>query len=159
MPVRKSRLTRTEEAQFRSSLSHLKQMGIAAGDVEDLSPPEPDRYTLDQIDHEFARVHDLNGLEVAVVIPAKLTIRKSGFMITDAYLVPSWLDLEIHLDNLDNNKATVDEVTQGLPIFPPRILNHEFVGRTVPLRPCQIQGVIIGTGHCPVPPSFMTRRL
>ena len=151
MPVRKSRLTRTEEAQFRASLSYLKQMGIGAGTVEDHSPAEPERYTLEQIDHEFARVHDLNGEEVAVVIPAKLIIRKPGFMITDAYMVPSWFDWKIDLDNLENNEAIVKEITQGLPIFPSRILNREFVGRTVPLRPCQIQGVIIGTGYSPVP--------
>jgi len=154
MPVRKPRLTRTEETQFRASLSYLKQMGIGKGSVEEQSVPDPERYTLEQIDYEFARVHDLNDGDVAVVIPAKLIVRKPGFMITDAYLVPSWFDWKIDLDNLENNEAIVREITQGLPIFPPTILNREFVGRTVPQRPCQIQGVIIGTGYSPFPAKF-----
>ena len=37
MPVRRSRLTKSEEAQFRSSLSYLKQIGIGIGSVEDHS--------------------------------------------------------------------------------------------------------------------------
>jgi hypothetical protein len=157
MPLRKSRLTRTEEAQFRSRLSYLKQIGIKVGSGGDHSAPESGRFSLEQIDPAFARVHELAAgevAEIAVVLPAKFTVRKSGVMITESYLIPSWIDLEIDLDNVEDNEAIINEITQGLPIFPPRILNHEFVGRTLPLRPCQIEGVIIGNGYCPVPTKF-----
>ena len=75
-------------------------------------------------------------------------------MITEAQLIPSWFDWKLDLDNVDTSQPIIKEIIQDLPIFPPRILNREFVGRTVPLRPCQIQGVIIGTGHSPIPTTF-----
>ncbi len=153
MPIRKSRLSKYEEVEYRTHLSRLGNIGVVIGSSGDLVS-EPERFTLEQIDHEFARVHDLAAGEVAVVLPAKLTVRQAGVMITEAHLIPSWFDWKVDLDNVENNESINKEITQGLPFFPPRILNHEFVGRAVPLRPCQIEGVILGNGFSPIPPTF-----
>lgn len=150
MPTRKLCLSKQQEGEYRARLSRLEDMGLATGSDGDISS-EPERFILEQTDHEFARVHDLAAGEVAVVLPAKLTVLKPGVMFTEAQLRPSWIDWEIDLDNVENNESIINEITQGLRVFPTRILNHEFVGRPVPLRPCQIEGVIIGNGYSPVP--------
>jgi hypothetical protein len=159
MPIRKSRLTRTEEDQLRARLSQLKQIGIRVGRVGDHLPTEPERFSLEQIGpNYFARVHELDDGNVAVAVPAKLIIRKSGFITTEARLILSWCDSEINLDNVPYDKAFLEGIMPVLEGLPPRILNREFIGRRVPLRPCQAEGVIIGIGYGPCPPTFMTTR-
>ena len=155
MPIRKYRLTETEEARFRSSLSYLKGKGIRVGRIGYHSPAEPARFSLEQIGpNYFARVHALDDGNVAVALPAKLIIRKPGFVITEARLIPSWFDSEINLDNVPYDKAFLERIMPVLEGLPPRILNHEFVGRRVPLRPCQAEGVIIGIGYSPLPSNL-----
>ncbi len=155
MPLRKSRLTRTEEEQLRARLSHLKQIGIMVGPIGDHSPTEPERFSLEQIGpNYFARVHELDDGDVAVAVPAKLVIRKPGFIITEARLIPSWFDSEINLDNVPYDKAFLERIMPVLEGLPPTILNREFIGRRVPLRTCQIEGVIIGIGYGPLPANL-----
>jgi len=155
MFIRKSRLTETEEAQFRSSLSRLKQIGIRVGRIGYHSPTEPDRFSLEQIGPDFfASVHELDDGIVAVALPAKLIIRKPGFIITEARLIPSWFDSEINLDNVVYDKAFREGIMPLLEGLPPTILNREFIGRRVPLRPCQVEGVIIGIGYSPLPSNL-----
>jgi hypothetical protein len=144
-------LTRKEEAQFRSSLSYFKQTGIKAGTVADRSEPEPDRFTLKQIDPYLARVHVLDAGEVVVVLPAKFTVRQAGVMIIKSEIIPEWFDWKLDLDSLEYDKALLEEVLQCSPKFQPRILNQYIVGRAAPLGCCQPEGVIIATGHSPIP--------
>jgi hypothetical protein len=151
MPVRRSRLTRKEEAQFRSSISYFKQAGIEFGSVGKRSEPEPHRFTLQQIDPHDARVHELDAGEVVVVLPAKLTVRQAGVMIIKSEIIPEWFDWKLDLDRLEYDKALLEEVLQCSPKFQPRILNEYIVGRAAPLRCCQPEGVIIATGHSPIP--------
>ena len=78
----RSRITAAEKEEHRGRLLRLQQMGIATGDEGNFST-KPNRLILEQIDPEFARVHDLPDGEVAVIVLAKLTVLGSGVMITD----------------------------------------------------------------------------
>ena len=159
MPMRRSRLTRKEEVQFRSSLSYFKQTGIKAGSVADRSEPEPDRFTLKQIDPYLARVHVLDAGEVVVVLPAKFTVRQAGVMFIKCEIIPEWFDWKLDLDSLEYDTALLEEVLQCSPKFQPRILNEYIVGRAAPLGRCQPEGVIIATGHSPIPADIQDERL
>ncbi len=46
------------------------------------------------------------------------------------------------------------DLTGGLPQHPPRILNDCVVDRPLPLRRCQLDGVIIATGWSSLPTSY-----
>ncbi len=82
MPTQRSRLTKTEEQEYRDRLSCLEKRRIRIGSAGDPSP-EPDRLILEQIDHGFARLFELPSGEVAVVVPARMTVLTSGMLITD----------------------------------------------------------------------------
>jgi hypothetical protein len=81
MPTRQSRLTKTEDREYRSQLLQLGDMGIPTGHADNASP-EPERFAFEQIDHGFARLYELPAGAVAVVAPARLTVWISGPFFT-----------------------------------------------------------------------------
>ena len=97
-----TKLTKTEAREHRTHLLRLEQMGIPIGYAEDPSP-EPDRFTLEQIEHEFARIYELPSGAVAVVAPAKLTVRISGLLFTDHELRLPWDDFPLELSDPEEN--------------------------------------------------------
>src|SRR6266849_2079620 len=89
MPTQGSSLTKTEDHEYRARLSRLEKMGIPIGCTVD-PRHEPDRLTLDQTEYELATIYELPLDEVAVVLPAKLTVRKSGILITNVAMMTPW---------------------------------------------------------------------
>jgi hypothetical protein len=81
MPKTRSRISTAETKEGRDRLLRLKQKGIATGDVS--SSSKPGRFRLEQIDPEFARVHDLPNGDTAVVALVRLTVLESEVMIID----------------------------------------------------------------------------
>ncbi len=155
MPTRRRRLTKAEHDEYRTSLFQLREMGVIRGGAGELRQ-EP-RYKLEQVDPEFARVYDLPAGDVAVVIPAKLTVLKPGVMITESEIFASWDDLALDLTDPEQHDC-FDDLIKGLP-YPPTILNDWLVERPVPMRPFQRKGVIIATGWNSLPAKYheMTR--
>ena len=125
-------------------------MGILTGHSGDPAP-EPDRITFEQTPDELARIYDLPSGEVAVVVPAKMTVLRSGILITDVAMMTPWEDWPLDLwDPLEGSHYP--DVIAELCHFPPTVLNP-WLQRNVPLRPRQMEGVIIAHGYISVPPE------
>src|ERR1700690_4110893 len=100
MPYRKTRLNRTEKAE---SLRYLHQLQAEGVDVEVPSawidpPPDPDRLTLEQIHDGTAKIYDLPSNAVVVAIPARLSVLKSGMLVTDVVVKIPWDDCPLELN-------------------------------------------------------------
>ncbi len=149
MPIRRSNLTRSEAAEYRAQLSQLKEMGVLVGDASE-STREPDRLTLEQVDHELAELYELPLGEIAVVVFAELTVLRSGSLITDLEMTTPWGDV---LDLSDPEECSYyNDLICGWPEFPPKFLNH-WLTHHVPLTPRREEGAIIATGRGSVPPE------
>src|ERR1035437_2366021 len=120
MPTKRSRLTKTEEQEYRTRLSWLEKMSIPIGPAGDPSP-EPDRLTFEQTWDELARIYELPSGAVTVVVPAKMIVLKSGILITAAAMTTPWGDL---LDlNDPEESSNYQGVIGSLYHSPPRLLN------------------------------------
>jgi hypothetical protein len=152
MPIPRRRITAAEMRENCAILARLKQMGIVVGDDGNLCPRR-DRIIFQAINPEFSRIYDLPSGEVAVVLLTKLCVLKSGPMVLDACLTLPWDDCPLDLEDPKSHRYFSD-VVQGLPYHPPTILNEWMVGTQVPLRPCQRDGVLIGTGWSRIPLTY-----
>jgi hypothetical protein len=154
MPKTKSRFTAAEREEDRGRLLRLKQMGIATGDEGNLLT-KPNRLILEQIDPEFARVHDLPDGEVAVIVLARLTVLGSGVLITDQRMTLAWDGSPLDLRDPTEHKY-FENLVEGLPGCSTPVLNDYLVARRSRLGVCQIEGLIIGSGSNPVPAPYHT---
>jgi hypothetical protein len=150
MPTKRSRLIKTEEQEYRTRLSWLEKMSIPIGPAGDPSP-EPDRLTFEQTWDELARIYELASGAVAVVVPAKMIVLKSGILITDVAMMTPWGDL---LD-LDDPEESPDYkgVIGSLYHSPPTLLNP-YLERDLPLDVRQVKGVIIAHGQSSIPSKY-----
>jgi hypothetical protein len=151
MPTRRLRRpTRTDDQEYCARLSRLEALGIAVG-CADNRPHQPDRLTFEQTPEELARIYELPFGEAAVVIPATMTVLKSGPLITKVAIMTPWD--EEPLDLWDPQESPYhSDLMGGLSQFPPTALNS-WLERVVPLRPRKLQGVIIAHGYICVPPE------
>src|ERR1035438_804160 len=102
MPRQRLRINTTEDQEYRARLSRIKNMGIPVGRAVD-PPREPDRLTFEQTESELPSIYELPLNEVAVIVPAKMTILQPGTLITAAAMMPPWE--ESHLDLWDDLEA------------------------------------------------------
>ena len=151
MPRQKLRLTRTEYQEHRSRLLRLKEMGIAIWCASNPSP-EPERFTLEQIDHDLANIYDFPSGYVAVVVHAKLKVLVSGILITDLEMTTPWDGPQLDLSD-PRDFPYYEDLISGLPQFPPRLLN-DLLMRETPLHCRQAEGVIVAHGLGSVPPNY-----
>jgi len=148
MLTQRSRLTKPGDREYRARLSRLEQMGIPIGCNVD-PRHEPDRLTLDQTEDEVAGIYELPLNEVAVIAPAKMTILKSGMLITHVAMMTPWENWPLDLWDPEDN-SYYEHLIGGLCHLPPKVLNH-WLTSEVPLRPRQVEGVIIAHGYMSVP--------
>jgi len=148
MPTQKWRLTKTERQQYRSRLARLEQMGIPIGHAVDC-PPEAERITFDQTEYEIAKLYELPWGEVAVLVPAKMTVLRSGLLITEVAVKTPWDDWPLELWASEDS-SYLRQVINSLYHSPPTILNP-WLEHEVPLRPRQTEGLIIACGNADVP--------
>ncbi len=147
MPTRRAKLTKSEAAEYRTQLSQLKEMGVLVGDAGE-STPEPDPFTLEQVDHELAKLYELPLGEIAVVGFAELTVLRSGDLITDREMMTPWGDV---FDLGDPEECPYyDDLICGWPEWPPKFLNS-WLTHHLPLHPRQEEGAIIATGRGSIP--------
>lgn len=152
MPTKRSRLTKTECQEYRSQLLQLGDMGIPIEYVAEDPLPKPDRFTLEQIEHWFARIYELPSGAVVVVAPAKLTVRTSGLLFMEHELRLPWDDFPLELCDPEEN-PDYQKLIGWLPHYsPPTILNR-LLTPEVPLRHRQVQGVIFAEGWTDIPPE------
>jgi len=149
MATQRLKLTNTEHRQHHASLVRLKQLGIPIGSDDDPSP-EPDRLVLAQLPHEPARLYEFLSDEVGVVVPVRMTVLTSGMLITDPEIRTGLYDRP--LDFSDSTWDRYQEVIDTL-CFPLPVLNRRLTSG-VPLRRCQVEGVIIANGWSEVPPQW-----
>lgn len=145
----KMRLTKSEEQDYRVRLLLLEELGIPIGSAPDPAP-EPDRLIIEQIDREFARLYELPSGEIALVATARMTIRTSGILITHREITTSLDDYPLELSDPTGWKYYQD-VIDSLPYSPKNL--SRWLTSSLPLRPCQVQGVIIANGWTRVPPE------
>ena len=150
MPTQRLTLNATEEQAYRARLSRLEKLGIPVGCAVD-PRHEPDRLTLEQTPDEPARIYELPSGEVAVVVPAKMIVLKSGILITEVAITTPWEDFPLDLWDPAESPHYKDLIG-GLCQFPPAVLNP-WLERSVPLRPRQVEGVIVAHGYVSVPPE------
>jgi hypothetical protein len=150
MKTQRLKLTKAEDQEYRARLLRLKQLGIPIGCSDDASP-EPDRLVLEQIQPEFARLHELPLGAVAVVAPAKITVATSGILITDRGMTTPWDDCLLDLGD-PKEWESYQDVIDGLLPYSPTVLN-DWLTSGLPLRPRQVEGVIIANGFISVPPE------
>jgi hypothetical protein len=148
MPTQKLRLTKTEDQEYRHSLSMLEGMGIPIGYAVD-PPHEPDRITLEQTGYELARIYELPLDEVVVVVPAKMTILKSGILITHVAMITPWEDCPLELCDPEET-SYYGKLIGGFCHFQPAVLNT-WLTKKISLRPRQVEGLIIAHGYTSVP--------
>lgn len=151
MPIRRLRLTKYELDEYRTSLLQLETLGIAIGGAGDIWPQAP-RFTLEQAHFEFGRVCHLASGEIAALLPARLTVLKSGVRFTKAEMFTPWDGCELDLS--DPEDSFLADLAGGIFASPPTILNHLLVGRSAPLRPCEWEGVIIAVGWSEFPAAY-----
>jgi hypothetical protein len=148
MPTQKQWLTKTERQQYQSRLTWLEQMGIPIGHAVDC-PPEAERITFDQTQYEIAKLYELPWGEVAVLVPAKMSVLKSGVLIREVAVKTPWDNWPLELWASEDSPYYQD-VIRSLYHFPPTVLNP-WLEPEVPLRPRQTEGVIIAGGYVNVP--------
>jgi hypothetical protein len=157
MPTQKSKLTKTEDQENRTILSQLEGMGILTGRTGNLSP-EPDGLTFEQTQNEFATIYELPWGEVAVVVPAMMTILTSRSFITAAAMLTPWDERPLDLwdpeedPNYEEN-AYYKDLINWLPYSPPTVLNR-LLTNDAPLRPHRVKGVIFAHGYSSIPSKF-----
>jgi len=145
----KQRFTLTNQ-ESSDRLSRLERLGVPIGSAADRSP-EPERLIFEQIPQEFARLYELPSGEVGVVVPARMTVLISGMLITN-YEITTILD-EFPLDLSDpdewqNYPAMIDTLCSERPLL------NRYLTSSLPLRPCQVEGVIVANGWSVVPPQW-----
>jgi hypothetical protein len=148
MPTQKQWLTKTERKQYQSRLTRLSRIGIPIGCAVD-SPPEAERITLDQTHYEIAKLYELPFGQVAVLVPAKMSVLKSGVLVTEVAVKTPWNDWPLELW-APEDCTYYQDVIRFLYHSPPTVLNP-WLEHEVPLRPRQTEGVIIAGGHVDVP--------
>jgi hypothetical protein len=151
MPIKRSNLNRWEQDEDRASRLQLESAGITTGAAED-PRPQPRRFTLEQIDSNFAAVYDLPPYEVGVVLPARLRVLTS-VMFTDVAVFLPWDEWSLDLEEPVKNPYWDLMKDQG-PSYKPTILNDLLVGKASPVRPCQPEGLILATGYGSVPAEY-----
>jgi len=150
MPTHKSRLTKPENQENRTLLSRLAELKIPIGPGGNASP-EFDWLVLEQTEDEWATIYELPLREVAVVLPAKMIVARSGKLITAAAMMTPWEDQPLELNDLEGRPYYRDLIG-GLYRYPPILLNDWLTGE-VPLRTGKVEGVILAYGYIPVPPK------
>lgn len=140
MPTRRSRCTKSEDQTFRRRLSELGELGIVTRHAEGPSP-EPEELIFEQTHGELAYIYELSLHDVAVVVPAKMSVPKSGIVITDSEILTPWDDYPLDLSDLEE-WSFHQHVIGRLYHRPPRLLNPWLTGK-VPLSRGQVEGVII----------------
>jgi hypothetical protein len=138
------------DQEYRARLSRLAKLGIPVGCAVD-ARHEPKRLTFEQIPDGFARIYELPLGEVAVIVPAKMTILKSGILITDVAIRTPWEDWPLDLWDPEETPYYKDLIGD-LCHFLPTVLNP-WLERDVPLRPRRQEGVIIAHGYIRVLPE------
>jgi hypothetical protein len=151
MPRQRLRIDTAADQEYRARLSRIKNMGIPVGRAVD-PPHEPDRLTLEQTESEWSIIYELPLNEVAVIVPATLTILKSGILITDVAMMTPWEESSIDLWDPEERPYYYKELIDTLYHQPPTFLN-DWLTSGVPLRPRQVEGVIIAHGYISVPPK------
>ena len=145
----KRRLTLTDQ-ESRSRLSRLKSLGIPIGSVA--SPlRDPGRLTLQQIAHERAALYELPSGAVGVVVPARMTVLTSGMLITYQEITTSLDEYPLDFSDPDEwpyHPAMIDTLCSERPLL------NRYLTSSLPLRPCQVEGVIIANGWSVVPPQY-----
>jgi hypothetical protein len=151
MPKQKLKLTKTEDQEYRARLLRLEEIGIPIGSGCHPSP-EPDRFTLEQIEDYSAWICVLPSGMVAIVALAKVTVRISGVLITDVAMRIPDIDCQLDLSDPMESKYYPDLIDL-LPYNRTVVLN-DWLTSGVPLRCCQVQGAIIAEGWTSVPPTW-----
>jgi hypothetical protein len=151
MSNKKSRLNKIELREYHSRLLRLERMGIPIGCTWEPTP-ESARLDIQQVGSEFARIYELPGQAIGVVVPAKMTVRKSGILITDSEMKAPWDVCELDLGD-PSEISYYEDLIRGLPYYPPAVLNH-LLTHEFPLRPRQSEGFLIAHGYGAISPAI-----
>lgn len=148
MPKQRLKVTKTEDQEYRARLLQLKEMGVPTGSVCGASP-EPERLTVEQTEDECAWIYELPSGGVAVVAPAKLTVRVPGTLITHAEVAIPDFDCELDLSDPWESLWHA-QLMNLLPYNLTECLNDGLTSE-VPLSVRQVRGAIIAEGWASVP--------
>lgn len=158
MPRPKLKLSAAEAELYSRRFSRLKEMGVAGGCDGDFLCEVPGQvredFELQQIDHVLAQVHDLSG-GLVVMLHAKLLVHAGATLITRSEMAIPWYPLALDLDDPEDSPFYQDVILGTIP-FPPTLLNPYLTGK-LPLRHCQVDGVIIAMGSLSAPSSIPER--
>jgi hypothetical protein len=144
MPTKRSRLTGREQEEDSARRLQLQKLRIVTEVAEDF-PPQPKRFILEPVDPDFARLFPWPTGDVAVVLPAMLTVLKSGVVFTDAAVFCSGDGFPLDIEDSPSHPYW-DRLQREGPWYPPRVLNDLLVEKPVALRPRRHVGLIIATG-------------
>jgi hypothetical protein len=152
MPIRKPRLTKSEFLDHCTRLVQLEQMGVPV-ESRFASPPDPNWLILEAIHDGTARIYDLPSWAIVIVIPARLSVLKSGMLITDVSVRIPWDDFPLELNQPDTG-IVCEELLQGaLPNPLPKVLNS-FLKSENPLRRRCVEGLILAEGSTDFPAEY-----
>ena len=150
MPTQKSRLTKTEEQEYRRCLSFLEKRRIRIGPAGDPSP-KPERLILEPINHGFARCLELPWDQVVVVAPVRMTVLTGGMLIVDCRMTTPWDDSLLELEHPEEWEC-YNNLIDGLQPLSLEVLNHQLTSH-LPLPRREVEGVIFAKGGSKVPPE------
>ena len=100
MPTRRLKPTNARAQENRTRLLRLKEMGIPVKQVCD-SSHERNRITVELAPHEYARIFEFTMGEVAVVVPAWITVHISGTVIADCEMGMLCDDVRLEVSDPD----------------------------------------------------------
>ena len=150
MPREKSRLTRTEEREYRCRLSDLRGLGLAVGRDSGVSNTAP-QLRLEQIDVESARIFSFVSGGFVFVAPLRLTVLASQLFLAGFEMTAFWDSLPLELEE-PRHFPLYEKILGDYPPEPD-ILNSWLIGERG-LSRHRRNGLLIAMGQTPPPSQF-----
>lgn len=137
---------------MRGLILRLQAAGIATETLSDLLSV-PKRLDVRQLEYGFSRVHDLPGAQVTVILHCELMGLRVGATVRECVISLPWGP---ELDLLDpEDTPWYNDLIQGLPEWPPNVLNRWLTGEVSLPRGRKLTGIIVATGWSPVPAEYL----
>jgi hypothetical protein len=151
MPIRRHRLSRREEAEYRMCLQEMQAEGIDV-DIPDQAPEHVPGLDIFVVGGLASVIFNLPGGNAGYAICLRLVAGKSGLILPDECRITTKFDDQIELETIDH-RFTLCRLGQCK--YPTaEILNDRF-----PLkfhhRGHMTEGVILATGLEPIPKEYL----
>jgi hypothetical protein len=152
MPIKKPRLSKAEEQEYRRRVQGLQKRDVSTGgpDVLSRSP----RLLLKQILPDFAKLYELTHCmstsEVVLAVPVTMIVAKPDLVIAHVQLYVHEEGYPLDLDEPEEGTLSYEHIIKGYPYYPCNTINKYLRGKS-PVRRQRVDGLLVGQGSIPFP--------